>query len=371
MKVILLSNQGRSMTIFWRVLIESMRKKGMEVAACVPDGDDSPGELGIPVIHYGLERKGLNPFRDLQSLFQLREILLAEKPDIVFATTIKPVIYGCVAAHWAKVPHIFATITGLGYAFEADSLFKKALNRLAGFMYRISLRHASGIFFQNHEDAALFRQRGILDRDAPVFFARGTGVDTEKFATLPLPPAGGDGGIIFLMVARLLKAKGIHEYAEAARLLKQQYPGARFQLLGPPEAGHGSVSPDDLRAMAPAVEYLGQTSDVRPYIAGAHVAVLPSWREGTPTALMEAMSSGRPIVATDVPGCREVVENGGNGFLAEAKNPRSLAGAMRNFIEHPDLVAKMGQASRQLAVNRFDAHVVAEDILKNIGRSMQ
>ncbi len=150
MKVIILSNQGRSLVVFWRVLISAMRQKGWDVSACVPDGDDSPKELGIPVLHYQLERKGLNPFRDLASLLELYRIFTAQKPDILFAATIKPVIYGCLAAYWAKVPQIFATITGLGYAFEADTPLKKIVSRISGFLYKISLRHASGVFFKNY-----------------------------------------------------------------------------------------------------------------------------------------------------------------------------------------------------------------------------
>lgn len=371
MKVIILSNQGRSMTIFWRVLIETMRKNGMEVLACVPYGDDTPAKLGIQVIHYSLERKGLNPFKDIQSFRELYKIFIRQKPDAIFATTIKPVIYGCLAAHLAKVPYIFATITGLGYAFEADTFSKKIINRISRFLYRQSLRHANGIFFQNSDDALLFRQCGILDANAPVFFARGTGVDTAYFAKAPFPPCAHGQPIIFLLVGRLLEAKGIREYAEAASILKQQFPNAVFQLLGPPEQGPGSLSRTELTCLAQHIEYLGETTDVRPFIARAHVAVLPSWREGTPTAMMEAMSMGRPLVTTNTPGCREVLRQGYNGFLAEVKNPQSLALAMCNFLENPDLIASMGNASRDLAISEFDAHVVANGILDNMARSMK
>lgn len=370
MKVIMLSNQGRSMAVFWRVLVETMCKNGMEVTACVPEGDNSPKQLGIPVIHYQLERKGLNPFKDLQSLWQLKKIFAAEKPDVIFATTIKPVIYGCLAAHWAKVPHIFATITGLGYAFETDTPFKKLINIISRFLYRASLRHASGVFFQNQEDAHIFRGSGILNDATPVFFARGTGVDTARFSPAPLPPSD-NKDVVFLLVARLLEAKGIYEYAQAARILKQQYPAARFQLLGPRESGPGSIPEADMEAMEQDIEYLGETADVRPYLAKAHVVVLPSWHEGMSTALMEAMSMGRALVASDAPGCREAVQNGINGFLAEARNPRALALAMKNFLDQPGLAAKMGKAGRDLAVNKFDAHVVADGILKDMARSMQ
>lgn len=365
----MLSNQARSMSIFWRVLMQSMQARGLEVRCCVPDGEDlTPLEkLGYPVLTCNLDRKGVNPLHDLKTFFELKKLLLAQKPDILFATTIKPVIYGCLAAHWAHVPRIYATITGLGYAFEADTPFKQIINKISCRLYSASLRHATGIFFQNQDDAGLFRREGILAPDARIFFARGTGVDTSYFAEAPLPPLDPGASIVFLLVGRLLEAKGIYDYIKAAQKLKGDYPKARFQILGLPETGRGSVAVAQLKRFEPVIEYLGQARDVRPYFTRCHVAVLPSWREGTPTALMEAMSMGRPLVATDVPGCREVVQNGVNGFLAISRNPDSLALAMSRFLAQPELVKSMGSASRALAVSEFEAQKVADKILRDMG----
>lgn len=336
----------------------------MKIIICVPAGDEQSDqnlrELGCTVIHYPLDRKGLNPLADMATLSALKKIMGREKPDIVFATTIKPVIYGCLAASACGVPHIYATITGLGYAFEADTPLKKIINRISRFLYRHALARASGVFFQNHDDADLFIREGILDKSDRILFARGTGVDTEHFASAPLP----DGQITFLLVGRLLEAKGIEDYAKAASLLKTRYPQARFQLLGPKESGPGRLSDTVLESSA--LEYLGEAADVRPYLANAHVVVLPSWREGLPTSLMEAMSMGRPIVATDVPGCREVVDNGENGFLVRLHDPDDLASAMEKFIVEPALIATMGQKGRDLAVNLYDANVVADGILNDM-----
>lgn len=371
MKVIVLSNQARSMAVFWRVLIGAMRERGLEVVCCVPAGDVASekvlAKMGGRVINYQLDRKGLNPLRDYKTLKELVAIFTAEKPDFLFATTIKPVIYGCMAAAKSGVPNIFATITGLGYAFESDNLFKKLVNRIGRFLYRKSLKHAKGIFFQNQDDASLFREQGILDQNSPVLFAAGTGVDTEFFAKAPVPPAS---PTVFLLVARLLEAKGIADYAEAARNLRKKYPDARFQLLGPPESGAGSLSQTELGRWQSEglIEYLGQTEDVRPYLAAAHVVVLPSWREGLPTSLMEAMSVGRALVATDVPGCRSLVVDGENGFLIPARKPAALAAAMEKFLARPALIANMGESSRKLAVERYDAHKVAAGILNDMGR---
>ncbi len=368
MKIMMLGNQGRSMAGFWRVLINAMIERGGEVICCVPPGDEASEArlkgFGARIVNYNLDRKGLNPLNDARTFFDLKRILGAEKPDFLFATTIKPVIYGCYAAWLAGVPNIFATITGLGYAFEEDNVFKKVINRIGRILYRASLCHAQGIFFQNRDDSKLFVAQGILPESAPVLYAAGTGVDTEHFAEMSLPAV--EDGITFLLVGRLLEAKGIEDYAKAAAMLKQKWPQARFQLLGPPEAGPGSLDLARIRKWS-EIEYLGETDDVRPYLGQAHIVVLPSWREGLPTSLMEAISAGRPLVATDVAGCREVVFEGINGFLANAKDPASLAGAMERFLIHPELIPEFGKAGRAIAVADFDARVVSENILAAMG----
>ena len=376
MKIVVLGNQAKSMRNFWSVLIAHMRRAGHEVLCCVPPGDAASEAaltaLGAQVRTYPLDRKGLNPLSDIRTLGALVRLFKEEKPDLLFASTIKPVIYGCMAARVARVPHIYATITGLGYAFEADSFFKKAVNKLSCLLYRTALSGAEGVFFQNQDDIRVFRQAGILGPRARVLTARGTGVDTARLAPAPFPdrtePGELAGPPVFLLVARLLEAKGLPEYAEAARLLKARYPAARFQVLGPPEHGLGSVSLDQINAWEArgSIEYLGETSDVRPYVAAAHVLVLPSWREGTPTSIMEGMSMGRPAVVTDAPGCREVVRQGVNGLLTPLRDAQALADAMETFITTPQNILRMGAAGRELALRELDAHTVAARILEDM-----
>lgn len=372
MKTVILTNQARSMAIFWRVLIGRMRSQGMDITCLVPPGDliseRDLREMGARVINYPLDRKGLNPIRDIKTFLALRNIFQAEKPDLLFTATIKPVIYGCLAAYMAKVPGIYAAITGLGYAFEANTFFKKIINRVGAGLYSAALRHATAVFFQNKDDEHVFQAQGILERNAKVFFSRGTGVDIKHFSPAPFPPLPPDGPVIFLLVARLLEAKGLAEYALAAKILHEKFPDARFQLLGPPEQGRGAVAMADVEKWDKAghIEYLGQSKDVRPCIAASHAAVLPSWREGTPTSLMEAMSMGRPCVATDVPGCREVVREGENGWLAKRGDPRSLAMCMEKFLQDPASIASMGAASRKMAIDDFDAVKVAEGIIRDM-----
>lgn len=373
MKILVLGNQARALVNFWSVLMEHMRGAGHEVLCCVPhpraedrQWEDILRARGLRVLSYPLDRKGLNPLHDTATSAALFRIFQQEKPDMLFASTIKPVIYGCSAARLAGVPHIFATITGLGYTFEADSLFKQCINKAAVLLYRVALSGAEKVFFQNEDDRKVFADAGII-RDNPgtpdprVVMCRGTGVDIERFAPAP-PPLDPP---VFLLVGRLLEAKGLPEYAEAARLLKLKHPHARFQVLGPPEQGLGAVPLEQVQAWHAAgdIEYLGQTNDVRPYLNAASVMVLPSWREGTPCSIMEGMSVGRAAVVTDAPGCREVVTDGVNGFRVPLRNAQALAAAMERFLVEPSLITRMGAESRRLAEEEFDARKVAAHIM--------
>lgn len=376
-KFFILSNQMRSLSIFWRILIKNIIERKWQIYCCAPEGDleseKKLRDLGAVILHCNLDRKGLNPIKDFLYYIELKKIFKSIKPDILFATTIKPVIYGCAAAHSENVKGIFPTITGLGYVFEGDNFLKKVLMKLAVQMYAKSLSYADAIFFQNKDDEELFRQKNILSKNSRIFFARGTGVDTQYFSPQPLPPLPPKAPLISLLIGRLLIAKGIGEYAEAAKIMKQSGINARFQLMGFPEEGKGSLPLKKIEEWQKQnlIEYLGQSSDVRPYIANSHVAVLPSWREGVPTSLMEAMSMGRACVASDVPGCREVVSNGVNGWLVESRNPQALAKALYKFFENPDLVVSMGDESRKMAINYFDANMVANSILKDIEETMK
>lgn len=367
-KIVILSNQAASMANFWRKLILELQKRDFEIICLVPQGDEAAGrlvELGASVKFYPLDRKGLNPLKDLRTFLSLKRSFSEIKPDYLFATTIKPVIYGCRAAKAVGVPCVFATITGLGYAFESDSFLKKILHFGAKTLYRESLKYAAGIFFQNGDDRDLFLAQKIISPHAKIFIAKGTGVDTVKFSPAPFPPV--KDGLKFLVVARLLAAKGLREYASAAKKLAAKYPRTRFCLLGPEEKGPGGISASEAKGWEKdGVVYLGSVDDPRPVVADSHVVVLPSWREGVPTVLMEAASMGRPCVAADVPGSREIIRDSLNGFLCEVKNPDSLASAMEKFILNPELIPAMGDAGREIAAKEFDADRVASFIVDNM-----
>lgn len=365
-RIAILTNQSSSLLNFWQYLIFKLLEMDFKVECIIPAGDrlaeKGLEKLGAHIIHYNLDRKGINPIKDMGTVIELIKIFNNIKPDILFSTTIKPVIYGCIAARITGVPCIYAMITGLGYAFETDTKIKKAVNKLAAFLYGRSLKHATGIFFQNKDDEKIFRDLKIISPDARILYANGTGVDTCKFYHANLPESE---NLNFLMIGRLLEAKGIREYAKACELLKKKYPETNFYLLGQPEYGRGSVSLDEVSNYK-SVEYLGHTSSVSEVIKNSHVVVLPSLREGMPTAILEASSMGRPCVVTDVAGCHDVIINGENGFLVEVSNAESLAKGMEKFILHRDLIKAMGEKARKIAIEKYDIKKVTAGIISDM-----
>ena len=373
MKVVIMGSQARSMANFWPTLIKMLVSEGHEVYCFVPQTNDEADKKAIELMRsWGavpcevyLSRRGLNPFKDFISFLSLRMIFRYVKPQVLFSYAIKPVIYGTLAAKFGMVPLRFAMITGLGYTFEADSLPKKLLTKVVSLMYWVALKCCHGVFFQNQDDLGHFKKLGILPKQPKpdyVQMIRGTGVDIERFAAQP--PVVNEQ--IFLLVGRVIEAKGIREYAQAAKLLKAKYPLARFQLLGPLETGPGSIAKPEIEAWQNEgyIEYLGATDDVRPFISKASVMVLPSYREGLPTSIMEGMSMARPAVVTDVPGCRELLVEGENGFMVPWKNPQALAEGMEKFIQHPELIEKMGKTARQMAEKDYNARTVAQGLIR-------
>lgn len=394
MKIAVLGNQARAMCNFWTLLIRRLSESGHEVICLVPESSKANMEAGLMesgmdglqaetdatawekrledtgarVLHYPLDRKGLNPAKDLKSLLALRSVFAREQPEILFAYTIKPVIYGAMAAALAGSPareRRCLMITGLGYMFEGGSFVKRALMQVARLLYRTAFSCAGKVFFQNAEDWELFEKLSIIPQRTAVRMSKGCGVDTERFSPKPLP----SGPATFLFVGRLLEAKGLRELAEAARLVKREHPEVRFCILGPEEHGAGSIPLAEVLQWQNEgiLDYLGETSDVRPYIEKATAVVLPSWREGTPCSLLEAMSMERPIIAADAPGSREVIRHGINGLLTPVKDAPALAEAMKSLITDPSSVKRMGKSGRNLAVREFSADAVACYLMREMG----
>lgn len=368
---LLIASFPDSLIKFRGPLLRALVAKGLDVHVAAPDLADVPDirteleALGITLHGISLKRTGTNPVADLATVAELWRLMRRIRADYVLGYTIKPVIYGSMAAWLANVPNRFALVTGLGYAFTGDASGKRGLLRkLIQRLYRFGLSKSRKVFFQNPDDEALFRQLGLLPADIPSCVVNGSGVDVADYALAPLPEKPS-----FLLIARLLGDKGVREYAQAARKVKAQYPDAVFRLVGWIDDNPDAISQQELDGWVNTgtVEFLGKLADVRPAIADCNVYVLPSYREGTPRTVLEAMAMGRPVITTDAPGCRETVTDGDNGFLVPVQAVNELAAAMVKFIENPELVAGMGERSRLVAEQKYDVHRVNEFMLGEMG----
>ena len=287
-----------------------------------------------------------------------------EKPDMVLSYTIKPNIWAALAADWNKIPSI-AMITGLGYTFTNTNkvLKQRIVKHIAKKLYQVATKKNQLVIFQNPDDLHDFINSGCLIDKSKAKLVNGSGVDTLHYRSTPLPDKP-----VFLMISRLLKAKGVQEYAEAAIKIKQENPEIRFLLVG-----YTENSPDDIQADQLAywtdngLEFLGPASDVRPAISSCTVYVLPSYREGTPRSVLEAMSMGRAIITTDAPGCRETTENNVNGFTVPVGDSNAVATAMRKFISQPSLASTMGAASLERVKTKYDVRAVNKTLMGHIG----
>lgn len=371
-RILLIGSHAASLTNFRGALISALVKQGLEVHAAAPGltADartiDRLKELGVIGHDVPLARAGMNPFADLRALVALVVLMRRIAPDLVLAYTIKPVIWGTLAAWQAGVPKRFALITGLGYAFTGEAKGKRALiQKAARWLYAQALQRASLVFFQNPDDAAEFALLNLVPPGLPTAIVNGSGVDTNAFSPAPMPT----GPIKFLLIARLLGDKGIREYAAAAEKLSALNPEIEFHLVGGHDLNPDAIRPNEIRAWQEAghIVWHGELADVRPAITAAHVYVLPSYREGTPRTVLEAMAMGRPIVTTNAPGCRETVVDGENGFLVPVRNVSALAEAMQRFLDEPTLVRSMGHRSREIALEKYDVHKVNAVMLKEMG----
>ena len=373
MKFLMICSYLPSALNFRGKLLQAIAVKGYEIHIMAPEFAHFPDEvqqlkqLGYHVHEIPMQRTGTNPISDLKLLKNIYQQIRQIKPDYVLSYTIKPVIYGTLAAWLAKVPHRFALITGLGYAFQNMESGKRSLfQKLVHGLYAQALKHVEKVFFQNPDDLKLFQDMHLLDAKKPTVVVNGSGVNVQDFDVMPLPL--NDQGIVkasFLLIARLLGDKGVREYAEAARIIKAQYPDTEFHLVGWIDDNPSAISQVELDTWIKdgRLKYWGKLSDVRPAIAASSVYVLPSYREGTPRTVLEAMAMGRAVITTDAPGCRETVTNGVNGYLVGVKSVEGLVKSMQYFIEDPKLMTEMGQYSREIALNKYDVHQVNKHMM--------
>jgi glycosyltransferase involved in cell wall biosynthesis len=365
---VIISNQAFSLVNFRGSLISALVRANVRVYALAPDYNDGLRQqivaLGAHPVDFQLTRTGMNPWRDILDMLRLIALLRRLRPDVTLGYTIKPVIYGMLAAWMARVPHRVAMIEGLGYVFTSSGVSlswkRKQLRNAVSWLYRVALARAHRVIFLNRDDIAEFVDGGLVD-GAKVVHLGGIGVDLVEWSHLPPITKP----VTFLLAARLLREKGIVEYAEAARQVKALYPDVRFVLLGAMDPNPSALSQLEVEAWVRdgLVEWPGHV-DVKPWLAQSSVYVLPSYREGVPRSTQEAMAMGRPVITTDVPGCRETVEQGVNGFMVPVRDAGALAQAMLIFVKQPELIAPMGAASRRMAEAKFDVHKINAEILK-------
>lgn len=372
--MIMTGNTAWNILNFRMPLVRALLAKGHKVTILGPaDGAEAQLEAaGCRFMPLDMNVKGLSPRDDHALMRRFRRIFTAERPDLVLSYTIKNNIFGAMAARRLGIPFL-PNVTGLGTAFLSGGL----LQRVAEMLYRRAFARVPCVFFQNEEDRDLFLARRLV-RPEQVRLLPGSGVDLEYFVPAPVPTETSEARPSFLMIARLLRDKGVVEYVEAARIIRARRPDIRFRLLGAVGVENRSaIGPETLAEWQEegVIDYLGTTSDDRPVVREADCIVPPSYREGAPRTLIEAGAMARPAITTDVPGCRSVVESGVTGFLCEARDAQSLAAALERFLLLPPQDGKaMGSAARDSMERIYDqAHVVtacAAEISRATGRAV-
>lgn len=378
MKFLIISSFLPSVLNFRGKLLEAINQQGYEIHIIAPDLTSFFTEhekllsLGYFVHEVSMQRTGTNPVADLKTLRSIYTLIKKIKPDYILSYTIKPVIYGTLVAWLTKVPNRYALITGLGYAFQnVETQSKRGIfQKLVHGLYQQALSRSHKAFFQNPDDLKLFQDLNLLNTKTPTVVVNGSGVNVADFNVLPLPVTTDQKiKISFLLIARLLVDKGVREYAEAAKIIKHKYPHVEFNLVGWIDENPTAITQQELDEWIAkkTINYWGKLSDVRPAIAESSVYVLPSYREGTPRTVLEAMAMGRAIITTDAPGCRETVIDGDNGFLVEVKSVENLVKAMEKLILQPGLITQMGNRSREIALHKYDVHKVNAHMMKEMG----
>lgn len=358
MKVAVLSSFTTSLFWFRVDMMKSFLKAGCEVLA-VGDGPanewgDRFAEFGVRYRQIPVQRNGTNPVRDLATFKALCQLLKEEKPDKIFAYQAKTVIYGGMAARLNGIKDFYPMIAGVGSVFLGDSPKQKLIRSILVAEYKLGMRHAPKVFFQNRDDLKVFTDHGILPESKAVML-NGSGVNVAKFTPAPLPETPG-----FLCISRLIRDKGVMEYLEAARKIRKLHPEVSCVLVGPFDTNPSAIRPEELQPYIDdgSVRYVGEQKDVYPYLCDCTAYVLPSYHEGTPKTVLEAMACGRAVITTDAPGCRETVADGVNGYLVPVKDVDAIVDAMEKIIGSPETTAAMAKKARQIAEEKYDVNKV-------------
>lgn len=375
MKIVVIGTVASSFYGFRAALIYQLLLKGHSVYALTSEYSQYELKkielLGAIPITYELNRGGINPLADMKATYALSKKIKEIAPDLVFSYFSKPVIFGTLAAKLAKVPRVIGMLEGLGYAFteQPEGLSKKVqlIKSIQVLLYKIALPQLDNIIFLNPDDPRdLLESHNIKVKQVDIL--GGIGLDLDEYNYQPIETI--DSPINFLFIGRMLKEKGIHDFVAAAKIVKKIYPNVQFTVLGAIDSFNpGALQQSELDRLVSSniINYPGQVDDVQKWIAANHIFVLPSYREGVPRSTQEAMAVGRAVITTDVPGCRETVIDGVNGFLVEKWNPQALAEKMIYFIEHPEQIKKMGYESYKIAQEKFDADKVNKRLIAMLG----
>lgn len=364
MKIVISTNTAWNLVNFRVGLIRALVTAGYEVVAVAPDDKYAASlkALGCRFVPLHMENGGTNPVQDALLTWRFLRLFAHERPDVYLGYTVKPNVYGSLAAHIMDIP-VINNIAGLGAVFIKDGWLVRVVRGL----YRMALSRSVKVFFQNPDDRALFIEGGLVRAEVTELLP-GSGIDLVKFA--PVPSANDERKFRFLLIARMLRDKGVCEYVEAARQLRQRWPQAEFCLLGFLDVQNpAAISRAQMDAWVAegVVNYLGVSDDVRDQIATADCIALPSYREGTPRTLLEAAAMARPIITTNAVGCREVVDDGVNGYLCQVRDAADLAAKMEQMLSLPsEQRAEIGLRGRAKMEAEFDEQIVIDKYLAAI-----
>ncbi len=362
-KMVIIASNTKMFFNFREDLVKNIIAHGYEVSAIVPESGLSEKfeENNIKEIVIDMNKNTTSLFKNIKYIFNLKKILKNEKPDIVFSYTIKPIILGSIAAHLNKMTNVYSMVTGLGHIYSDNSFKIKIIRFICGVGYKISFRYNKKVIFQNIDDINEVVKRRYIKREK-CELVNGSGVNMKKFEKTPLPTEN-----IFLMVSRALKEKGVIEYFEAAKIMKQKYENVHFMFVGKIDKTNYAVDVSKLREYVDEgiVELVSETNDVASYLKKCRYFVLPTYyREGVPRVILEALSVGRPIITTFMPGCKETVVNGKNGYFVKIKDVDDLVSKMELLINDDKKVEAMASESHKLCKKKFDVNIINNKMLK-------
>ncbi|MCA0170375.1 glycosyltransferase family 4 protein [Bacillus sp. RAR_GA_16] len=367
MKIAVLSSHTSSLFWFRMDMMKDIIKNGNEVIALGSEPEtewkEKFNEYNIQYKQLPVDRNGINPLKDIKTLLYLYKFMKQEKPDKIFAYQAKTVVYGSVAAKFNGISEFYPLIAGLGSIFRGAGLKNRLIKTIMKTEYWLACKFSKKVFFQNHDDRDEFINHGLINMDKTAII-NGSGVNLKKFKPTPFPEKNA-----FLFIGRLIKDKGILEYLEACKKIKEHNQEVRCLLVGPYDSNPSALKPEELKPYIDKgiVEYFGEQNDVRPYISQCSTFVLPSYHEGTPKTVLEAMAMGRSVITSDAPGCRETVRDGVNGYLVGVKDTQSLINRMQDLVNNPEKCHSMGAVAASITKQKYDVEIVNKSIMETMG----